>query len=111
MDQEKADMLQELLDITTEHINELALDTENAHLTAVDMFQIAVQNALIEYHNNTVSKQYTSPIGRVDTRNVAFCLQDKDTVAVLQGDHDFAEMIEMDYVGIDNEEEQEDEEY
>lgn len=107
MDHKKADQLQLLLDLTTEHINEISLTLDMNHMTALAIFEEAVSLAIIQYQFVTKNTTKRISVGKVDTNSVAFNLHDKDTVVVLQGDVTFAEMIDLDYVGVEDDDDSE----
>jgi hypothetical protein len=101
MDQKKAEHLQLLLDITTDFINEMALTADLEHLNAVELYELAVSNAVTQYHFITSKKRKTLPIGKVDTNIVAFQLHDNETTAILHGPANLLDDTDMDTVGGD----------
>ena len=105
MDLKKADQLQTLLEMTTEYINEMLLTTEVEHMTTVEMFEEAVSLALIQFQFATKTKPHRLKAGKVDTNSVAFGLHDKETIVVLQGNAEFAEMLDMDYFEVEDDNE------
>ncbi len=102
MDHKRAEEIQHFLDLTVEIVNELSLTSDFDHLSSLELFQIAVLNGIEQYH--FVSKKSTNKlsVGKIDTSKVAFQLHDKETVAVIQGDIEFAELIDLDYIGGEN---------
>jgi hypothetical protein len=105
MDLDKAEQLQLLLDLTTETINELAVTVDLEQMDSLELFQEAVSQAIIQYQFVTRKPKKASPIGRVDTTKMAFCLLDNETAAVIQGNLDFADNIDLDLIGGDEPEE------
>jgi hypothetical protein len=99
---DKQEELQLLLDLTTDAINEIALSIDLEQITSVELFQEAVSQAVIQFQFNTRKPSKHSPIGKVDTKNVAFQLQDEEaTAAILQGPADWLDDTEFDTLGGD----------
>lgn len=96
---DRTEKLQEMLDLTVELVNDLVFFYPE--MSAIELYKLAVSEVLEQCQNETQSIKYNNPIGKVDTNKVAFTLQDNVTAAVIQGDNEFAENIELDYIGAD----------
>jgi hypothetical protein len=93
---ERKEAVQFLLDMTADFINEIEADFHDCCPTVT--FEQATKLAIEQYHFITNKTKKQLIVGRVDTTKVAFSLQDNETVAILQGSEEFAEMINLDYI-------------
>lgn len=98
---DKSEELQLLLDLTTEYINELALSVDLDQIHSSELFQQAVSQALVQYQFITTKSSKTLPYGKLDTKKVAFGLQDNETTAILQGPANWLDDTDFDTLGGD----------
>ena len=100
MDYNRAEQLQLLLELTVESINELALTVDHGHLSPLELFQLAVSQGIEQFQFVTRKPTKQLSIGKVDTKTVAFQLQDKElTAAILHGPADWLDDTDFDTLG------------